>query len=164
MKINVIFVALLFLALAVSSGCIEKSGTKTNVETFSAGEFLQLIGEYNRTIVNETKHVFYNFTSLKDGEEVLVKDTIHNLTYHPNNDYTSIYFITDLNSSLPFSGDLTQKFSVGDKVEIDLHIIREVFGYPSDPTWTISLQTIEEGWDKTNYSYTPFSSSALKKV
>ncbi len=159
-KIKLVATLFLVMALAISSGCVKESKAKT----FSMGEFMEIVANYNRTIINETKEVFYNFSSLDDNDEVIIDDVIHNTTYYPENNFTSIYCITDLNNSLPFSGNLTNKFHEGDHIRITLHIVRDTFPYPYDQTWTISIQTIEEGWDNNMHTFIPISSDTIKKV
>jgi len=159
-KIKVFSAIILMIALAFSSGCVKESKAKT----FSMDEFIKIVSNYNRTILNQTKKVFYNFSSLNDNDKVIIEDVVHNATYNPQNNFTSIYCITDLNNSLPFSGNLTDKFHEGDHVKISLHIIRDTFPYPYDQTWTISIQTIKEGWDMSKHTFIPISSDTIERV
>ncbi|MCD6481839.1 MAG: hypothetical protein J7L31_06180 [Thermoplasmata archaeon] len=152
--------AVMLAVMLISVGCVEEKEAKT----FSMGEFIQIVSNYNRTILNQTKEVFYNFSSLNDNDEVIIEDVIHNLTYDSENNYTALYCITDLNNSLPFSGNITDKFQEGDHIKIDLHIVRDTFPYPYDQTWTISIQTIEEGWDRGIHTFIPISSDSITKI
>lgn len=151
---------ILMITLVFSSGCVKESKAKT----FTMSEFMEIISNYNRTILNQTKKVFYNFSSLGDNDKIVIEDVVHNATYNPQNNFTSIYCITDLNNSLPFSGNLTSKFHEGDHIKINLHIIRDTFPYPYNPNWIISVQTIEEGWDGNRHTSIPISSDAIEKV
>lgn len=157
MKRKVFIIAILSFSLFLNLGCV----TERKAIVMSMSEFMK---DYNMTADNDTKYLYYYFDSLEDGDELIIKDTIYNLTYHYAQNYTDIRCVTEINSTFPIQGDITNKFESGDSIEIDVHIIKDVFPHPYDPTWTISIETIKEGWDTTLHQFILLPQEFIKKV
>ncbi|HEC76461.1 MAG TPA: hypothetical protein ENI33_04290 [Thermoplasmatales archaeon] len=163
MKLEILVAGILSISILLSAGCLNKESTGEAGIILSMKEFISIMNNYSRDINNATKYEYYNITPLNDGDTVVIKDEIHNLTYNSTYNYTEIFCISDLDNPFPVSGNLTKFFSDGDKIEVILHIIRDVFPFPSDPSWTVSIETIEEGWSLSGHFFTPVSSDAVKK-
>ncbi|RLF45289.1 MAG: hypothetical protein DRN29_06995 [Thermoplasmata archaeon] len=159
MKRNVAIIAILGFVLLLNTGCVtEKKAIVMSMDDFWS--------EYNWSIDNKTKYVYYNFSNLEDGDEVIIKDEIYNMTYHDvqNGNYTEIRCVTQKNATFRVQGDITGKFKSGDIIEIDIHIMKDVFDYPNYPPWKISIEWIKEGWDATNKLPIPVPQKFIKKV
>lgn len=163
MKLGIFVVGILGILILMGAGCLNKEPGEEGI-ILSMKEFIGIMNNYSREIINTTKYEYYNITPLNEGDVVLIKDEIHNLTYNSTYNYTEIICISDLENPFPVYGNITKMFSTGDKIEVTLHIIRDVFPFPSDPSWTISIETIEEGWNSVGHYFTPVSSDAIKKA
>ncbi|HEC87899.1 MAG TPA: hypothetical protein ENI52_01125 [Thermoplasmata archaeon] len=164
MKLEILVVGILSISILLSAGCLNKESTGEAEIVLSMKEFIGIMNNYSRDINNATKYEYYNITPLDEGDIVIIKDEIHNLTYNSTYNYTEIFCVSDLDNPFPVYGDITKIFLGGDKIEVTLHIIRDVFPYSSDPSWTVSIETIEEGWNSAGHFFTPVSSDAVKKV
>lgn len=161
-----VIATLLFLMLA-NSGCLkeEKAGTATGTEiNVSMKGFEDFMGNYSMDTDNATKHDYFNLTQGDVGDVVILRDEIDNISYNSSYNYTRITFVTDLNHSMPFKGDITQKFAKGDNLEIKFHVITDVFSDPNNPSWTVSIETLQELWNTTEHRFDIMSPDVIKKV
>jgi len=157
MKRNVAIIAILGFVLLLNTGCV----TEKKAIVMSMSEFMN---DYNMSIDNATKHLYYYFNSLDDGDELIIKDEIYNITYNATRNYTGIVCVTEKNNTFPIQGDITDEFKSGDTIEIDVHIINDTFPHPYDPTWTISIETLKEGWNKTSHQFEYVPREFIKKL
>ena len=160
----IVTAVLLFLTLA-NSGCLkdEKAATGKEINVSMKG-FEDFMGNYSTNTDNATKHDYFNLTQGDEGDVVILRDEIANISYNGMYNYTGVTFVTDLNHSMPFGGDITQKFAKGDNVEIKFHVITDIFPDPNNPSWTVSIETLQELWNTTRHSFDIISPDVIKKV
>lgn len=164
MKLGILVAGILGISILLNAGCLNKESAVEGGIIFSMKEFIGMMNNYSREIINTTKYEYYNITPVNEGDIVLIKDEIYNLTYNSTYNYTEMFCISDLENPFPVYGNMTKIFSAGDKIEVTLHVIRDTFPFPSDPSWTVSIETIEEGWNSMTHYFTPVSSDAVKKA
>ena len=120
--------------------------------------FGELIDDYKSTYNWAAAYQTENFTSLKEGDIIILRDQISNLTYQVDEDATYIEFnsSTGLGNSFPIQGNITESFRIGDIVEIRLHVIKVIFStLDNDRMVTIERETFKEYWDASNNTYIP---------
>ena len=175
MKSNIsiiILMSLLILAFIFNSGCVEDGKSKTLIMTMK--EFA--VDDIEQDINYDSKLQTFYFKSLDEGDTVIIIDTIHNLTFVPYQEDVNMSNITELVCEsvyeanpeqitqviMPFEGDLTTKFKVGDKIKITLHIITDTYVTERHGTiWTFKLETTREGWDSKKHEMHPLPQSAI---
>jgi len=137
----VVAIASIFMLL----GCV---GSKTY--TMSMNEVLQ----DRETKTNSTQYTYYSgFKTLNDGDTLIIKDTIWNMTYNAQYNATLVLFSSNKSEGLIFSGNITNDFKDGEKVKVMLHIIEDKFDYSyHGQTWKIDFEYYKEGWDMTNHT------------
>ena len=146
--------ACVLLTVFVHCGCVENESETPIVMTFG-----ELIADYKSSYNWEVSYRTENYTSLKDGDQLILRDQIYNLTYQGDNNTTYIEFnsSTGLDNFFPIQGNITESFGVGDMVEIRLHVIKVIFSKP-DTTGrlvTIERETFKEHWDASNNTDIP---------
>ncbi len=162
MKKSIFIIAIICSAILLNTGCLkEEAGTEKVVK---ANEFVNIMNNSTTSTDNTTKYEYFNLTMVDAGDTIVIKDKIHNLTYDSANNWTKVVFNTDLNHSLPVSGDLTQKFASGDTVKITFHVVTDVFADPNNPSWTVSVETLKEIWNTTTHRFTIIPNELVKKV
>ena len=133
-------------------GCV---GSHAKTFTMSMDEVLQ-----DRE-VNMTGQTYYSgFKTLNDGDILIIKDKIWNMTYNGQYDATMVLFSSNNSQGLIFAGNITDKFHDGENVKVKLHIIEDKFDYSyQGQTWKIDVEYYKEGWDMTNHTakYLPLS-------
>jgi len=120
--------------------------------------FGELIDDYKSTYNWEASYRTENFTSLKEGDTLIIRDQIYNLTYLVDENTTYIEFNSSLGLDNFFliQGNITESFSVGDIVEIRLHIIQVTFSQMENERMvTIERETYTEGYDTNTNTYIP---------
>jgi len=142
------------LIVFVHCGCVENESETPIVMTFG-----ELIDDYKSTYNWEAAYQTDNFTSLKDGDLLILRDQIYNLTYQVDENTTYIEFnsSTGLDNFFPIQGNITDSFSIGDIVEIRLHVIKVIFSTldTTDRLVTIERETFKEYWDASNNTSIP---------
>jgi len=167
MKKNVFVIAILLFLLLLNSGCLKD---KTTTETGASELIVTMRGFENfmdnssMGTNNATKYEYFNLTQADAGDIVILRDEISNVSYNATYNYTRVTFVTDLNHSMPFGGDLTQKFAAGDNVEVKFHVVNDVFTDPNNPSWTVVLETVKELWDSFNHRFTIIDPDLIQKV
>jgi hypothetical protein len=157
---GIIFLLVLQM-LVITSGCLE--GQNKSV-TMNAWEFWNdhSYSENNKTRIYKTFLV-----SVDAGDTVIIKDIIHNMSYRASEDYTLIECNSLLNQPSPFpiQGDITNEFTVGDKIMltltiIDVTIAKEMY----NETWAWEMETIAEGWDNLNNTIKSIPQKYIQKM
>ena len=131
---------------------IKKAGT---VILMTYDEFLN---DFTRNFDNETKTGISEFQSLDDGDTVIIQDTIENITYWGQWDYTSLHFASSSGNPFHIHGDITADFRRGDHIEIELSIKNYVFTEEDPDTkevWTFEYETFREGWNEETEKHIP---------
>jgi len=126
--IAIICIICIGLVLFVS-GCTEQdnSGTNNNGGTTTGNTYTMTAKEVNADMTMDSDWSTYIkilYTTLEDGDTLIIQDTIDEISYDATTDRTTITFDTseggDMTSSLnyPFEGDLTATYTAGDTVKI----------------------------------------------
>jgi hypothetical protein len=161
-KKNFIVFLICIAILVLTCGCIEEDEQESLIMTFG-----DLLEDYNQNVDNETKTVTEWFISLEDGDTFLIRDAINSISYDEGNDITGIEFMSLVGERLSVAGDITGELKIRDNVELELHI-KNVSFTEKDPytgeTWTFERETIQEGWDSLNNTYTPFPPQVIRKI
>lgn len=140
-------------------GCVENKQDAPVIMTFG-----ELINDYKSTYNWEASYRTENFTSLKEGDILILRDQIHNLTYRSDENITSIEFSssTGLDNFFSIQGNITGSFRPGDIVDIHLHIIKVTFRHiENERSLTIERETFQEGYDTTTNTYIPVPSQYI---
>ncbi len=148
--------------IILNCGCIENDRDEPIVMTFG-----ELIDDFQNTYNWEAAYRTENFTSLTDGDNLIIRDQIYNITYREDEDFTEIEFNSSagLENFFPIAGNITDRFKVGDTVEIHLHIIKVTFTTTeNNRTITNEIETFEEGWDTDSNEYVPVPSKYLSLI
>lgn len=158
-----IVASLLVCALVATAGCLEDGGD-TEATTMSIAE---LSSNYNRSMdqANGTMTVWLNYVD--DGDTLIIKDTISNITYDEQNQTSQVTFTSESRAPLTFEGNITGEFSAGDDVAVTVHIINVTMHQTNPQTgqnMTIYYETFEESWDAANETSVPFPQSTIKHV
>lgn len=149
-----IIIIIFIIIFSIFHGNPQIQDQKTKPIVMSAQQFSEEI----ETDSNETsRHIYLNFESLKDGDEVTINDTIDYVTYRSDLDITSIEFNVD--TTLPsgehvtaitfdFMGNVTDSYEKNDAVKITCTIKHVSFTYNG---WTYDCEVYGEGWNQTYY-------------
>ena len=93
------------------------------------------------------------YTTLEDGDTLIIHDTIDEISYDETLDRTTVSFDTseggDMSSSLnyPFEGDITTTYAVGDEVKITATIKHVQGTYEqTGSSMEYELEVFEEPW------------------
>ncbi len=157
MKKHVVFaVACLFIVI-FNCGCLESGEGKVITMTME-----EIINDYEYNVDNDTKKFTGWYKSLNESDTLIISDTINNITYIESYDYTTVEFESALGEGFPIEGDITDRFGIGDSVELELHIIEVIFTQQmNNETWTIELETFEEGRDSENNTFIPLPQNVI---
>ena len=156
-----VFVAVYLCVFVVTCGCLDNKGA---VVTMTFDEF---VNDFNESVNNQTKTIRYLFESLDDGDILIIKDTINDTLYNESLNYSRVEFVSSPGTSFPIEGNITDIFSIGDAVEIELHIRETAFtklNPYSGELWTFQLETFREGWDDKTNDYIPVPQKYVRKV
>lgn len=151
-KSSIILGCVLFL-MCCHCGCVENEQNEPIVMTFE-----ELINDYKSTYNWEAAYRIENFTSLTQGDTLILRDQIHTITYLADENITQIEFnsSTGLDNFFPIQGNITGAFSIGNSVEIRLHIIKVTFSHlENNQSVTIERETFKEGYDTNTNTYIP---------
>ncbi|MGC9308628.1 MAG: hypothetical protein ACP5FL_07625 [Thermoplasmatota archaeon] len=156
-----IVASFLVCALIATAGCLDDGDTEADATMTMqevSDDFSQSIDQGNMTMT-----VFLK--SLDEGDTLLIKDTIANITYNEQNESTAVSFASTSSSSaqLRFEGDITDEFSSGDTVAVTTGIINVTMTQQSQQGQvTYHYETFEEGWDAANNKSVPFPRSTIE--
>jgi len=148
-----IIVGCVLLLMCCHSGCIDNEQDEPIVMTFG-----ELIADYKSTYNWEAAYRIENFTSLTHGDTLILRDQIYNISYLADENITQIEFNSSigLENFFPILGNITGSFSIGDTVEIRLHIIKVTFSrIENERSVTIERETYKEGYDTSTNTYIP---------
>jgi hypothetical protein len=92
----------------------------------------------------------FSFHVLDAGDTLILKDNISNIVYEPlyNDTFVSLQSSDWRPLYLFIQGNITDKYDMGNEVEIALHIIEVNFSYLGED---YSVKIIGEGWKNLNY-------------
>ncbi len=147
------------------SGCIEKNHQDENgdVTVMTYGQYL---ADSRSHIDNETKQVMEWYQSLDEGDTLVIRDTINTITYMQAFGFTSIDFASSYtDDAVIIEGDITNNYSSGDNIILQLTIIRDTFTWEDTKTgelWTYNLECIKEMWDTEQKTPVPIPSSCIR--
>jgi len=150
---HAVFMAVLCAGVICSCGCLEK-GTQAKVMTMN--EFLQ---DYAEERDNATKTFVYELKSLDDGDTLIIRDTLLNLSFIGERNYTLLLFSSVENQAFAVEGDITGSYEKNDDVELTVHIIQVEFPYQG---WNITYETFQEGWDTAINNTVPFPQTVIR--
>lgn len=156
---------LICLAATVAiSGCIQKDDQDENGD-MTVMTFGQYLVDSRRHVNNDTKQVIEWFQSLDEGDTLLIRDTINNIMYLEISDCTQIDFASSfLDDDALIQGDITNDFAPGDRVILQVTIIKDTFTWQDTKTgelWTYNLECVQEMWDTEQKTSNPLPSYCI---
>ena len=176
----VIGIALCLTLVIFLSGCTENKTTNNDdgsndttpqTYTWTAKQFI------DDMIVDTdwTDGLELLYTTLKDGDTLIIQDTISEVSYDSETDITTITFEWTLEGegisafSPNFEGNLTDTYSAGDDVEITVTMKYVTFSDDSTgESYTYELEIFEKTWtNKDEYIETggaALPATSIKKV
>jgi len=108
---------------------------------------------------NVTKDWWSDLEHLNEGDTVIIRDTLSNVTYNQEEDKTQLVFESQTDNQLPFSvkGNQSDFLHVGDTLEVFVHVvwISYLHEFYPDEIWTIHVETFQEIWDDQTNSACP---------
>ena len=146
--------ALIVFAIFIA-GCVEK-GEKVFIVTMK-----DIMDDFEEFKDNDTAFYYYGLKSYKEGDTIIIRDIISEKKLYGN--YTFLHFSSSPSNGFYFDGNLSS-FNEGDKVEIKLHVIKDVFLEEiNGKLWKIEIEIFKEGWNFQNHTLVPFPPSVIKK-
>lgn len=149
---HAVFMAVLCAGVICSCGCLEQSA---QAKVMTMNEFLQ---DYTESRDNATKTLIYELASLDAGDTLVIRDTLLNLSFNAERNYTLVLFSSVTNQVFAVAGDITGSYEKNDDVKLTVHIIRVNFPYQG---WNITYETFQEGWDTATNNTIPFPQSVI---
>lgn len=156
MKKKILGICIFVLMLvALISGCTENKttdnggGTTGNTYTMTAKEV-----QNDMTMDSDwSTYIKILYTTLEDGDTLIIHDTIDDISYSSDTDRTTVTFDTSegegVTSSLnyPFEGDITGSYQIGDEVKITATIkhVEETYEQGGS-SMDYELEIFEETW------------------
>ena len=132
----------------------KKIDSKPQTIEISAEEFAKTLNmKYDET----EKHLFIDFISFKNGDKIIINDTIDSLTYQPSLNITTVEFNVNTHTysgeliksiTFNFEGRITDEFKRGDPVKITFTIKHVSF---TQKNWSYDVEVYEENWDQDFY-------------
>lgn len=151
--------------VVLMSGCTEENNTNTNGGTTGSTVTMTAQEYYDDMTLDTdlTTYVTMSFASLKDGDTLILQDTINETTYNADNDATMVKFTWTNGSyqgslSIPFEGNITSTYQEGDDVQITTTITHVTFTHQEID---YDLEVSEQQWESVDY-YTSNVGSALQ--
>lgn len=150
MKKEKLVVVLICGVMLFTCGCIQQNDSNTgNTVIMTAKEHSD--DKFTDTDWITYITIFYN--SLEDGDSLIIRDIISNISYDSDTDTTTVTFEWTENgvtSSLTpvFAGDLTGSFQPGDEANISVKIKHVTFSYED---MNYDLEIYEEQWESQDY-------------
>ncbi|RLF31368.1 MAG: hypothetical protein DRN21_04660 [Thermoplasmata archaeon] len=151
---HAVFMAVLCSGMICSCGCLERGTQAGTVMTMN--EFLQ---DYTESRDNTTKTFVYELKSLDDGDTLIIRDTLFNLSFNGEKNYTLVLFSSVENQAFAVEGDITGSYEKNDAVELTFHIIKVNFQFQG---WNITYETFKEGWDTNSNNTVPFPQTVIR--
>ena len=155
-----IVTSFLVCALIATAGCLDDGDTEADA-TMSVAE----IGSnyhFGHDQANGT--VTFWISSVDDGDTLVIKDTIANITYDEQNDTSTVMFTSNKSNTFTFEGNISDEFSPGDTVAVITHIINVTMERSGQGGQTVTYyyETFKEGWDAANETTVPFPRSTIE--
>jgi len=152
MKKGVFVLSIIILMLLLfTCGCTQQDDSENGGKTVT-----MTARELQNDVSSDTDWSTYYtmlYTSLDDGDSLIIQDTVSNISYNLDTDTTTLTFewIEDgENNSLAlyFEGDITITYQPGDKVKISVKIEYVKFSYED---FNFELEIYEEQWVSKEY-------------
>ncbi len=143
---------LAMVAVMLIAGCTERS----HVVVMNLHELSEDY-EYIEDTANHT-HII-RFKTLREGNTLIVRDTISEKRF-PEENITLLMLASQPDGGFHFSGNLTN-LSVGDSIEITLHIEPDVFHMNGE---TYDILIFREGWDFDRHVPLPLPPSTVRRI
>ena len=142
--ISLIFVIFLTLVLLISGCTSNNDANGGNTFTITAKE----LNDHAKFVnTNSTLSILYD--QYENGDTLIIKDTISNVTYDQTFDATGITFTWQSGMrSFAFQGDITNKYKDGDKVKITVHLKHVTFSYNGT---NYDMEVFAEEWVSQSY-------------
>ena len=131
MKLKTIFISLIIVSVLIfTCGCVENNGDEGGVSKKTIMMTAEEFQDNMETNISENSFSML-YTSLEDGDTLVIQYIITKIEYDSETDVTTISFewskIEDggtLTTSVhfQFEGDISQDFSVFDSINITVHI------------------------------------------
>lgn len=151
---------LCLIGMMLICGCLEDTTEDISVMTMREN-----VNDYVEKTDDITKIISGDYTSLDDGDKIIIRDLIYKALYDQTAGVTYVEFESFTGYPLPFEGDLSYKFQPGDRVDLTVHILTVSFQEIIDnETWTVTLETFTEGWDTTDNSLVAIPQKYLTKT
>jgi len=156
------FLAVGLLSIIVlNCGCLENEEGNDTIVTMNLKEFFE---DFSYSINNETNTVYYYYMSLNENDILIIRDTLSNVSYLEEDDHTLLFFVSLPDDPIAVEGNITDEYTSFDEVRLELSIVNVSFEQIDANTnilWTISLETVHEGWDYETNQYVPFPQKYL---
>jgi len=157
MKKAIAIISIICIGLVLFvSGCTEQDNSGTNGGTTTGNTYTMTAKEVNADMTMDSDWSTYIkilYTTLEDGDTLIIQDTIDEIPYDATTDRTTITFDTseggDMSSSLnyPFEGDITATYAAGDTVKITATIkhVQETYEQGGS-SMDYEIEIFEETW------------------
>lgn len=115
----------------------------------------------NAKFVNSNKTFSILYTSYEDGDTLIIKDTISDVTYNQTFNVTGISIMggSDSIRGFAFQGNITDLYKNGDKVKITVHIKHVTFLYNGK---NYDMEIFAEEWESQDYFIENFDTYPFK--
>ena len=157
MKLKTIFISLIIVSVLIfTCGCVENNGDEGGVSKKTIMMTAEEFQDNMETNISENSFSML-YTSLEDGDTLVIQYIITKIEYDSETDVTTISFewskIEDggtLTTSVhfQFEGDISQDFSVFDSINITVHIKHVKFSVNG---FEYNLEIFEEQWENEEY-------------
>jgi len=160
MKKKILGICIVVLMLvALVSGCTENKTTDSNDDNNGGGTtgntYTMTAKEMQDDMTMDTDWATYIkilYTTLADGDTVVIQDTITEISYDSETDRTTVTFewtedeVTG-SLNLPFEGDITATYQAGDEVKVTVTIKHVEFTYEtSGASMDYEIEIFDEQW------------------
>ena len=160
MKKTIAIICVLCIGLVLFvSGCTEQdnSGNNNNGGTTTTGNTYTMTA---KEVINDmtmdsdwSTYVKILYTTLEDGDTLIIHDTINEISYNSGTDRTTVTFDasegggTSSSLNYPFEGDITGSYQVGDEVKITVTIkhVQETYEQGGS-SMDYEIEIFEETW------------------
>ena len=118
MKKHVVLGVICVCIVVSACGCIMNGEKKTITMTM-----LEFANDYSEKWDNDTRKITGVFSSLENGDTLIIRDMVNDVIYNEQSESSLIDFETLVGTPLTIEGDITDTFKKGDFIELTLHVI-----------------------------------------
>jgi len=151
MKKELVVVGIFCLGLVLlTCGCTQDEdgdggGTSGSTVTMTAEEY----GNDLAMDIDWSSYITIGFTSLEEGDTLIIHDTISEINYDSDADATQVTVGSGTSTVNPwFEGDITGTYAVGDEVKITVTIKHVAF---SNEGMDYDMEIFNEVWESEEY-------------